>query len=968
MEFPTIPGYTILKRLGHGGMADIFLAEQTSFGRQVALKVMSPHLLRDPSFGDRFLREARIVAQLTHPNFVPVYEVGRHEDFHYLSMEYLPGGSLKELLQRGIALAEGFRIARELASALDYAARRKFVHRDVKPENILLREDRSAVICDFGIAKQTDGETQMTQAGVIVGTPSYMSPEQAMARNPDGRSDLYSLGIIFYEMMVGEVPFAGDSPVSTGIMHINNPIPRLPEQLAGFQAFIDRALAKDPDNRFQTGREFLDALEELEVDNAELVHINPPAAVVSAGAARRSGRGSTTGRTGGSGSRNLSSHLDTQTAVLQPRRPRRLTTWITAATTVAMGATGWWLWQANQSPPLPSRSAATSTSTHDVATWTADLLRRARQAMDQGRLYGNDGQNAQAYLTSLLELAPDDSGGRVAINRLFGLYLEGTGEALEQQDFRRARELLQQASLINFYVSDEELVQHKLVLQEALAANQQQQQITEQRDDRTSRLLDEAGRLLAAGQLTSPLDANAYVRYQDVLALDPQNAAAQQGIVTIAGLLLEQARAQADAGELGRADALIRAALQVYPQHPDLAATSDSVRMEKEALLQRLDEETRKLSARQEAQREALQAERSARQERVQALLAGAEKDLAAGRLDAPTGENAVEKFREVRELDPANLDALTGIEKVAGRFIDAALADLKSGELDVAETKLQRARSLSPANARYAQVQIALIEARDRLQQQAAADSQRTQRVAALLRGAQQAAQRGNLYLPRGDNALESLQQVLELDPGNAEALALRASLLEQVAADTQLSLEKKAYGEAQQAIAALEAGGAPAARVQALKNTLAAATAPARPTAEVPTVPAVREQRKAQADEILASADALTATPYTRPGLFGNNRQALATLRSAAQKIDEARTITGETPALARSRAKLVEKYGKIIALHVDDGNAEAAREFLDDLAASGLGADALARWSDQVASLEQRAGRKGMSISSF
>jgi len=192
-ETITIPGYSIASRLGQGGMASVFLAVQLSFEREVALKVMSPLLNSDPSFAVRFKREARIVAQLSHASIVPVFEVGEHESCHYLSMEYLSGGDLKRRIlagERGVGLA--LSVCTALSAALDVAHRKGFVHRDIKPENILFREYGTPVLTDFGIARALDSGQSLTLAGMLVGTPDYMSPEQVKGLQLDGRSDLYS--------------------------------------------------------------------------------------------------------------------------------------------------------------------------------------------------------------------------------------------------------------------------------------------------------------------------------------------------------------------------------------------------------------------------------------------------------------------------------------------------------------------------------------------------------------------------------------------------------------------------------------------------------------------------------------------------------------------------------------------------------------------------------------------------------
>ena len=257
----SIPGYRVVRKLGQGGMATVYLAIQESFDRDVALKVMSPFLNSDPTFATRFLREARIVAQIHHSSIVPVMDVGQHEGHHYLCMEYLPGGDLKERIvagRHGVSLALNVCVA--ISSALDLAHRKGFVHRDIKPENILFREDGTPVLTDFGIARAIDTGTQLTMAGTMVGTPNYMSPEQVKGGELDGRSDLYSMGVVFYEMLTGLLPFTAESTMHLAIKHLSEPLPHLPPELAVYQAFLDRLMAKDRDDRFATGAEVIRAL------------------------------------------------------------------------------------------------------------------------------------------------------------------------------------------------------------------------------------------------------------------------------------------------------------------------------------------------------------------------------------------------------------------------------------------------------------------------------------------------------------------------------------------------------------------------------------------------------------------------------------------------------------------------------------------------------------------------------------
>lgn len=287
-----IPGYRVIRKINQGGMSTVYLAIQISVGRVVALKVMSPLLNNDPAFSERFQREATIVGQLSHPNIVAIYDIGRHEDLNYIAMDYLPNGSVHERMGSGLSGEEVLRITREIASALDHAHEKGYIHRDIKPENILFRSDNSAVLTDFGVARGVAVNSRMTHAGTVVGTPHYMSPEQTKGNTVDGRSDLYSLGIVFYEMLTGTLPFQGDEAVTIALKHISAPIPKLPVQYLGYQRILDKLLAKDPDQRFQRGRDLVTALEELEkiprstittvAHPADLTVINLAKALVSA--------------------------------------------------------------------------------------------------------------------------------------------------------------------------------------------------------------------------------------------------------------------------------------------------------------------------------------------------------------------------------------------------------------------------------------------------------------------------------------------------------------------------------------------------------------------------------------------------------------------------------------------------------------------------------------------------------------
>ena len=258
-----IPGYKIQRALGQGGMAHVYLAIQESFGREVALKVLSPHLADDEEFSKRFLREARIVSQLNHPNIVTVYDAGKHGKHHYMSMEYIPGKDLKHL-KDSISRKDAIRIVKDVARALDFAGTKGIVHRDVKPENIMIHQnDNRVILMDFGIAHGDDVTHGMTQTGKAIGTPHFMSPEQTKGLKVDHRSDIYSLGIVLFQLLAGRLPFDADSAVAVGIKHLTDPIPLLPGGLEIFQPIVNRCLSKQPQHRYQKAAEVITALDNI---------------------------------------------------------------------------------------------------------------------------------------------------------------------------------------------------------------------------------------------------------------------------------------------------------------------------------------------------------------------------------------------------------------------------------------------------------------------------------------------------------------------------------------------------------------------------------------------------------------------------------------------------------------------------------------------------------------------------------
>jgi eukaryotic-like serine/threonine-protein kinase len=259
--------YRIQRKLGSGGMADVYLAEDQELGRRVAIKILNGRHANDDQFIERFRREAKNAAALNHPNIVSIYDRGNAEDTYYIAMEYLDGKTLKELIiGRGAAPVNvAIEYARQILSALRFAHRHGIVHRDIKPHNVLVDGEGRVKVTDFGIARA--GTSQMTETGSIVGTAQYLSPEQAKGGEVDQRSDLYSLGVVLYELLTGKTPFEGDTPVEIAMKHLSNAPkppsklrPDIPEEL---DMVILRALAKNPDDRYQSADEMEADLERV---------------------------------------------------------------------------------------------------------------------------------------------------------------------------------------------------------------------------------------------------------------------------------------------------------------------------------------------------------------------------------------------------------------------------------------------------------------------------------------------------------------------------------------------------------------------------------------------------------------------------------------------------------------------------------------------------------------------------------
>ncbi|MHB8447249.1 MAG: protein kinase domain-containing protein [Rudaea sp.] len=428
-----VSGYKLVQKIGEGGMATVYLAVQESLDREVALKIMSPALAANETFREQFMKEGRIAAKLTHPHLMTVHDIGSDKGVYYLASEYLPAGTLRDRMQR-LNVAEVLEIIRDIASGLSYAHEMGFVHRDVKPGNIMFRSNGSAVLADFGIAKAIKSVSAATMAGNAIGTPDYMSPEQAQATPVDGRSDLYSLGAVLFECLTGNKPYEAGDAYAVALMHVTEPVPMLPEKLAWLQPLIDKSMAKQPTDRFATGDAFVAELDRLLAANPQM-----NAALRESRSARR---------------RAVATSIGTSSAVTAGSGRK----WVFAgggiAIVIVLAAVLWVAWHgkapahaapAATSAPVEAAPAVPSlpppeNSSVDAGLARLDLatlLSRGNDYFDYGQKNGGEkmsfppGDNAIDLYREALKRDPGNAQATLGLQKIAAFYANGAQSALK---------------------------------------------------------------------------------------------------------------------------------------------------------------------------------------------------------------------------------------------------------------------------------------------------------------------------------------------------------------------------------------------------------------------------------------------------------------------------------------------------------------------------------------------------------
>lgn len=646
-----IPGYQIERELGQGGMAIVYLALQESLHRHVALKVIKPILTTDEEFAHRFLREGRIIAQLNDPHIVTVYDIASHDNTYYLSMEYLPGGTLQQRIRDGLPLKEALSIASAIASALHYAHRRNIIHRDIKPQNILFRENGSPVLTDFGIAKTLGGATIMTRTGLSIGTPRYMSPEQIRGQTVDARADLYSLGVLLYEMLTGNVPYTAEDSFALAMMHVTAPIPELPAKLARFQPLLGKLLEKNPDQRFQNGQEVVAALNIVEAPT----NLTGPRETLA----------------------SAIGHAPTPTS----RLGWKIGIPLAAALTGAVVAGGYLFLNrpTATAPPL-----AVAPPVRPPEPPAVDLAAQRRTEADQLLAQAAQQQQAGALTDSLARI---EQGLRLVPGHaaLLALREQVNRQIAEEDKARQANEQRQQAKL-----------QAEQFLEQAQRARQEG-------------ALDVSLVHIEQGLQAMPDHAVLLALKQDVLAQQAerqrQQELARQQAEIAARQKIEAERQKTETEQRRRkADEFLGRALD-YQRDRAYEVSLSQI----EQGLQQSPDHPRLLALREEVRRQLRDAKAapptvappSDDAARVAALLKRCEAHLKANRLTSGKRGNAADCYGEVLRRDRGNSEALAGLDRIADRYADQAAAALRKGDAKTTRSALDRLARLNPSHSR---------------------------------------------------------------------------------------------------------------------------------------------------------------------------------------------------------------------------------------------------------------------------
>ena len=715
-----IPGYRLLRTLGSGALATVYLAREMVSEREVALKVMSAKLLADSDFSVRFLREARIAARLEHPNIVRIHDVGHVGELHYLAMEYLSGGTLRGVDHAPRSSVFALRAIREIAGALAYVHQLGFVHRDVKTDNVLLRGDGAAVLTDFGIMRVNPAAARITLAGTVIGTPQYMSPEQARGESVDGRADLYALGIVLYELLTGHVPYDAEDSVTVGLRHVDDPLPTLPTGLARLQPLLDGLLAKQPAQRFQTGEAVVVAVTELEQalgaepSSVDAAMSTPNQDEPNLELTLAEGKQPSLGSLDDIDANSLLDRSAPRRREQKLTHARGLTRGVLAAVVLVL-LIGAWLNQEWLRSLLPE-------------TALNRLLDQGQLALDENRISGTPDAALESFRRAR-ELEQDNEVARNGLVAVAARLLEKARDALAHDDLAGARQTL--ATLRDLRGGGADI--------DALASDIAR---IDAKSDDEAQLLDSAEAALAAGRITG--NDGAIAAYRKLERSEHGAAIAKAGLLKAGKVLEAAAEAALADGDLASVSNRIDDLAGNLPEYPGLADL-----------------------------RGRLSAARQQDKVRNAQMLDTAQQRLRAG--DISDGEDsALSLYQRVLKQDPTNRSAQDGLRRVAKALLVRGEAAIEDRDIERASDLLAQVGALTPSAPELGHARSRLRdlrESRDIDAQRPVLQAADIERVRQLLVQGRAAARRGALMDPPRASAYDYYRAALAIDPDNAAA-----------------------------------------------------------------------------------------------------------------------------------------------------------------------------------------------------
>ncbi len=526
----TIPGYKIEHLIAEGGTASVYLAIQESLQRHVAIKLLRK--FDNSEQLTRFLNEGQIIASLNHRNVINIHDIGvTDEGRPYISMEYLEGGDLDARIPKKVDPKDALQWLEAIGNCLDFVHRKGIIHRDIKPGNILFHKDGTAILTDFGTAKQQESDVRLTMDGRAFGSPYYISPEQAASKELDRRTDIYSLGIVLYEMLTGDKPYKGDSHIETIVAHMSDPLPVLPPELHRYHTLIKKMIAKSPDDRFTSAAEMVRFVLQLRkpVKKAQRMTWAPTGALAA--------------------SLGIGGTLLLGLLIIPDRDEHRAAPGMTASE----GAVP------ENSPDIvemPSPEPGASVTEAPVKTSNNEqhiekLLLQAATALEEYRLTTPTDNNAYNDYQQILELDPQHEKAIEGINSIADAYADLAERKLDQFDYEAA----------------ESHIHRGLTIQQA---NHRLQALQEKAN--IGRLLSQAATALKEKRLTRPNNNNAYYYYQRILELNPKHKQAHEGIDLIADAYADLAESKLDQFKYADAKMYLHRGLTIQPENARLQA------------------------------------------------------------------------------------------------------------------------------------------------------------------------------------------------------------------------------------------------------------------------------------------------------------------------------------------------------------------------------------------------------------